>query len=487
MAFINISNPFGITADILSLLSGSIKKLAEKEAEYWECSERLIWYGYQMSECRGLMRKWTSLWCPLGKPFTEDEYKYLWSEEGYKEILARVEQIRREDGNIQDKLRGNGLEPLKNAQQPSPDDWKAWVQQCQPHSKHVGSRLNAARKVSFAITGSKILKEKILSIREKVDSLSVYSRMMFFEMQDAEDIGLGIGQYVVKLPHLIKRVKTFSRFMDGILEQHSTDSECIRHLILDIPEDEEALSCFHCVSCFHQELDIQTRFVAETSLPDSSLKIEALTFSYESDGQWDTDTPAEAEAEMIPAELQRGPMLFSSNSSLAEWKSGEMNRARTSIGLVNWTLLLAQTDWVADLSIRRIHYVTYYTSATSEQAKFTCSVLEPVLVHNKNSGQKPNVLKRPLLLLAITLAELAMGCSIEVRLDNNVVKEYMAGFIGLPQSWSEEKMLREVVRKSRSSQYRGAIKSCLELDRKMQRRGERVEDIELWIEKILAP
>jgi hypothetical protein len=481
---LNSFNLVGSAADVVNLLAASIKKIAEKEAAYRECSERLSWYGYQMSECRSNMKKWTTTWCPDGKPFKDAEYQYFWGAEGYREILARVDQIRRDDGDIQEKLQGNGVEPLTGAKQPSPDDWKAWTQQCRWNPN--GSKLTAARKVGFAISGSKVIKENISSIREKVHSLSQYSRMLFFEMQDKEDSGLEINHRVATLPRLNKRVKTFSKFMDEILS-HSTDPTCIRHLILDVPEDEDMISCFHCLSCLQQDLDIQTRFVSETTPPAASMKIEAFTFAYEDDEHWDTAVISEAGAEVVSAELLRGPMLFSDISTPAEWKKGEVDRARTSIGLVNWALMLVHTKWVKDLSIRRIHYVTYYGSQALDQVRFTCSVLEPASANEQNTFRKTHIFDRPLLLLAVTLAELIMGLDIEVHLENDEVKEYAIVCQDSSKCCSEDKLLREVARKSRSPQYRDAVKRCLELDRKVMRRGQRVEDIEVWKATILEP
>jgi hypothetical protein len=100
---------------------------------------------------------------------------------------------------------------------------------------------------------------------------------------------------------------------------------------------------------------------------------------------------------------------------------------------------------------------------------------------------EPKALHRPLLLLAVTLVELAMGSNIEVNIDGDLVKEYVIKSQGSAQPWSEERLLREVRNRLRSAHYRGAVKRCLELDRKMQRRGQRVENIELWIETVLTP
>lgn len=261
---------------------------------------------------------------------------------------------------------------------------------------------------------------------------------------------------------------------------------------MDIPEDEETRACSHCVSCFNQDLDIQARFISESSTPTTALSVEALTFPEHTDSEDSSDTFSDESVEWIPGQLFKAPLLFSKVPSALEWKKGELNRARSSVGLVNWTILLARTKWVTDLSIHRIHHVTYYTSSASERVELTCSVLKPFLAGSQNLYRKLAILDRPFLLLANTLAELAIGLDMEVSFQEDGEKRFIVKDGGKTRSWTEEHMLREVAR-SFSRQHRNAVRMCLNLDGKMQRRiqwghGEyRIEGIEHLMKSILEP
>lgn len=492
MAFLHSANPFSTSADSLRLLMKAVKKLDDRGREFIECHERLEWYCHQMSECRSQMKSWIATWCPEGVKFQEEDYQEFWGCEGYSEILTRFERIRRGYAEIEGQIYGKGIEvQTANSQpSPSPEDWRTWEQHCQ---QRLAENLGTAKRVGFAISGSKVLNENICSIKEKVSSLVKFSRLLYFEMQGKEDLGLTIADDVATFPRRRARAQDFSDFMDRVLEQQSTDIECIWHLILDIPEDEEARACSHCVSCFNQDLDIKARFVSESSTPRTALSVEALTFPEHNDSEDSLDAFSDESVQWIPGQLHKAPLLFSKTPSALEWKKGELNRARSSVGLINWTILLARSKWMTDLSIHRIHHVTYYTSSASERTELTCSVLEPFLAGSQNVYRKLAILDRPFLLLANTLTELAIGLDVEVCLEEDGEKRYILKDGGNTRSWTEEDMLRKVARRCLSQQQRNAVRICLDVDEKMQRRikrghGEcRVEDIEHLMKFILEP
>src|ERR1700709_2590932 len=84
------------------------------------------------------------------------------------------------------------------------------------------------------------------------------------------------------------------------------------------------------------------------SLPDSSLKIKDLTFLYESDGRWHT----ERSRSRCYQKVAKSPSMFQQPIKPGRIESGEFNRARTSIYLVNLMLLLCkQTGLLAFRSL----------------------------------------------------------------------------------------------------------------------------------------
>lgn len=224
MAFLHSTNPFSTTADSLRLLTKAVKKLDDRGREFLECHERLEWYCHQMSECRSHMKSWVATWCPEGAKFQEEDYKKFWGSEGYREILTRFERIRKGYAEIEGQLHGKGNEVQPASDQPSSEDWKTWEQHCQ---RPLAETLGTAKRVGFAISGSKVLNENICSIKEKVSSLITFLRLLYFEMQGKEDLGLAIADDVATFPRRRVRAQDFSDFMDRVLEQQSTDIECV--------------------------------------------------------------------------------------------------------------------------------------------------------------------------------------------------------------------------------------------------------------------
>jgi hypothetical protein len=88
-------------------------------------------------------------------------------------------------------------------------------------------------------------------------------------------------------------------------------------------------------------------------------------------------------------------------------------------------------------------------------------------------------------LLGVTLAELAIGHEVLVSVSNDAELEFK--FKGKSESTSKEQILHEAGRASGAALYRNAIRACFEFDARIEKRGQRIEDIKKAIEKILKP
>jgi hypothetical protein len=173
--------------------------------------------------------------------------------------------------------------------------------------------------------------------------------------------------------------------------------------------------------------------------------------------------------------------------SQAAWMMGSLERASSALGLINWTLMLAKTNWFADLSIWRIHYVSYFPS-DNEQSEQSWFVFQPFRSNRPgNPYRDQTVLHRHFLLLGVTLAEVATGREILISVGAHERPKFNFGGDSTFVELSKQDILSAVARESRSALYREAVRACFELDARCEKRGQRTEDTDKAIENILKP
>jgi len=87
-------------AGFVSFLASTISVLEKRVRDYKDCGKQLRWYKTRLESCRLFLNAWQMLWCHGRQPYTDEEYEYFWSLEGFREMQEKIEIIELEINDI---------------------------------------------------------------------------------------------------------------------------------------------------------------------------------------------------------------------------------------------------------------------------------------------------------------------------------------------------------------------------------------------------
>jgi hypothetical protein len=517
MAFdpVSLVGIVGLTSGLLAFLVSTVKNIDETMTSYRECVKKLQEFSHMVESSFLELQEWSRLWSHLRQgayvPYSDDTYTLLWGLAGFEGVIARSNIIRQDIGTIKALLscqdirkRQKEWATLSSSLQCSSElDIGSWHKLLS--EKTSRSRFNKtvdkswAYKFLFALYRNAELKTRVASLVDRVNELKKTTMLLYRQQHQARADEAGADD-VEATANLHEEHSQLLSFLNELYK----DNHALKmrwDLVLGGPPLPLALSQLR--RRFRGQLQFAFKEHMATGVHDIKiaypkhrklLRDDLLRYVKENRptraAYHNSSLASTYKFLPLPNLYQRLELrdLTAFNlSQVATYTLAALAAARSSI-------LLYRSSWVEGLCLCGFHL---YTSPgpKNDRAVAYYSRVECPHVDRRLRQQT-------FLLLAVLLAEVAIGAPIRIRLPDSptaAVKPTfevpeMALLHGYrnPMAWETlSELLSERVFESPdqllSFEYLEAMEFCFELSQKLARREYQNDDFDLCIARIENP
>jgi hypothetical protein len=481
--------PIGFAFGALGFILSTISTLNSRSRKFNECKKKLRKHKRALAACQGKMSAWSRVWVE-NSDYTEETYRYLWSESydditsGVRDIVDLAAKIKKSIGDV--------------IPQPVEDDedlvgWKKLLSRLANQDPGILERLAVALVKDDALT------DRVGELKSAVDNITDLSKS---ELQNH------LGSYTTDNPKdfEVDRVVRLREFVQSLtrlvrrLYEDSAASQATRRWALELrlpdnygnikdwdntarvnvdftfvilhppaPEEERRLRIGfhrHHVQNPDNLMDWQRIIHGQVIIPDITVNVQQ---------------PPTRKSRPFRELFRDG--FFDDKLVYQAWKQ---DRARLTLALSNWVLLLWDTNWTADLCCHGLRFVTSVSGAEFSLHTLTAKEHDQCRHHEwklKNFG--------------LVLAEIILATPIQLAVvgENPAVVDAEVGLKYEKRAREENRWTRisrldildAVGHKSKSPALREAVRFCLD-DRSAHASGPfRPSFLLQYIDKVFKP
>ena len=517
----------GTAAGLVSFLANTIESLDVRVRNYRECARRLEDFKHELETCLLELQGWLRDWCHSEtRPYPEATYEYFWGRDGFLGIQRRLRNIYEETEAIVNLLECRDIRDaridwtplpphLRNG--PSRDELQLWTLLLNDDDVRSGrSRPRAATwmfKFFFALYKNGEILSKMVGLKGKIAELERHSRLRFWEFHDHPNVSSAIEpDNLRRLAMLQTKRQQLMDFLTDIYNVHRHNHN-IWELILGEPK------LAHAIECLPERMALNFGFLAKNPGENGDIDGHRFYVTYPRDSylggrtllqrvqSWNqSNTQFLFTQPLQQARILRHGLTFGGNTGAERISSLGMDQITAytlaALSTVQSAVLLYGSHWIHGLCLCRIQHTRLDQSTkilTLKPAAMSYAEGHCPHVHAELSG-------RVFLLLGVLLAELAVGASINISIQQPYDSEsgtYAEPLLWLPDDLLDTRftnplqifelleLIGEIVPHSIAqyvgAKYLGAMRYCFELSERLLRRPFRADDLESCLKKIVTP
>jgi hypothetical protein len=506
---ISIFGIIGTTAGLLGFLVNTVDSIGGRLRNYQECVKKLQEYSHTVDSACLELEAWFNLWTRNENrqynPYNADVYELLWGRRGPQTMIIRLDIIRLEREKIANLLQFqdirdsciNWTELGENVNGPSNEelrDWRLVIEQSAIGRDPLPGHAQWSYKFLFAIYRNTDLKERIKNLQERVKELKEVSNSLWASTHE-DRAGAPKEESIQQTVALHQERQELLRFLDE-LRQGNNDPQRRWAIVMGNPSLRLALSRFRGKS--RSQLDFI--FKGHTASGVENIKIayprSARMQPYEVLNAVQSCSSTNKKNIGYDSRLQDQSLLPTERLTLRHVDLLDVKEmwayTLAALTAARSTILLYQSSWIDGLCFcgMSLH--------SSREERLTMAYFPHAQCLHVDHESRKDVF----LLLAILLAELAIGAPIKVYHSDTRIglmepefeipeELYLSGYSGR-MSWSTLcDMLNErrynVPEHFVSVDYEEAMNYCYRLSRKLTTRKFVDDDLEICIARIETP
>jgi hypothetical protein len=178
-----VSSVFGLTTGSISLLLATVEKFVSTSQKAAQCKHRLRQVELHVGHMNRKLIAWVRKWAPDGEAFPESTYVFIWGDDGWASLQARVDAICQEiqqlekillTGNVSNGEGDSGLLTSLDS-----DTWHIAVTRAKGDvTKLAEHEVTIGKRIAFAIWESNLLAEGLDRLKKLVDDIDADSRLL---------------------------------------------------------------------------------------------------------------------------------------------------------------------------------------------------------------------------------------------------------------------------------------------------------------------
>jgi hypothetical protein len=487
------------TAGLLSFLASTVENINVRYHNYRECTPRLKEYKHIVESIFLDLQEWSWLWSQRRggnfEPYEDMSYTLFWGQSGLRGITARSESIKVEVKAIMDILACRNIEIAQlglDTRLPTTHDIFQWELTLDKHTEHPPSSREKSEswtyRIAFAIYRNTALKNRIETLQRLVSELRKTSTSLYRMNHEARMTTSPDLSRLQQTAALHEERNQLLRFLDE-LYQDNNESSLRWDLVLGNPSLRVALSRLR------RESSIQMEFIfkghSATGIEDRKIVYPMFRNMQRSEilgrasgmlADNSTESPGSSAMDRPPLISEQLRLRVLGLLDLENKKA----YALTAVTAARSTILLYKSAWVHGLcfcGITSYHFLekdkimAYFPNAN-------CSHVDHQLRNNV------------FLLLAILLAELAVGAPIQAYLTDSssadADPEFLLHGYSYRMSWDTlsellSERIYEVPESFVSVEFLEAMQCCYSLSQKLTKRDFVDDDLNNCITQIETP
>jgi hypothetical protein len=426
-----VSSVFGLTTGSISLLLAIVEKSVSTSQKAAQCKHRLRQVELHVGHLNRKLSAWVRKWAPNSEAFPESTYVFIWGDNRWALLQARVDAICREIRQLEKILltgeASDGGGDLDLCRSLESDTWRIAVTRAKGDvTKLAEHEVSIGKKIAFAIWEGTLSAEGLDRLKKLVDDIDADSRLL------AADVVWKLGKhlpesYRTNMAHFFDtRTKPLWQELD---QCHATlSSKLDTCAILFRPpksqdfwniQDQRSLTVeFVCTRGTSATQDkghwISTDFDFHDRLRSCLAVqlqpvIEHLSNDYE-----DCENCDRAILDMTLKQILRTLSSMPSKDHWAFCKERDVERLQTALAVATWAMYAWPTAWIKTICSCGIR-----NAVLPGGLRFP--VLEDVAHHDQGCliEEACHTNTSRYLLLGVLLAEIALARPIRVIEDDN--------------------------------------------------------------------
>lgn len=485
----------GFSIGALSFLANTVSKIDERAEEMRECKSRLRSFHWRLQELYLKFAAWQTIW--LGKkPFRDETYIDFWGSKTFEDIHIVMGEILKVSKQIERLLRMTSCLDKEQS--------NAWVHLLNLDPFRLAEarpmeveKIKLMQKIGFTLFRNESLLEKIARLRSQIDGLENISQLSYRMRQHKDPNTKVTHEELLNASKIKIFIDDVSRYACSLYTLQQSEEQHIRWALeLSPPEVEQALDPWNepdttyldffirNIGQAHQRKakrfrvfvlgdlgDIQTTSIKTFSKIHEILRDEVDTVLEDGPELFNLLEEPKSRSKPFRKMLTEG-ILSGPNR-----KSFDVERAELAYGLAHWFVMLWNTPWSWNLCSCGIRCTRLVKSSTRHA--FDPRIGGP---HWAPECHPANFANRRLLLLGITLAEIALTVPISVKPDGHSLMFTMG------ERWITGRSLADKIRKQCGRDtITKAVRYCLEYEDRKPESTLRPEDFEDYRQNILLP
>jgi hypothetical protein len=496
----------GTTAGLLGFLVSTVENITVRLNNYKECVKKLQEYNHKLESVFLEMQLWSRLWSEHRNgcytPYSDESYSSFWGPVGFEGIISRSENIRTEIQAITELLECRNIRNSqidwralgRDIKCPTEDHINSWSLllslKSEPNNSLSGFDEKMFYRFLFSIYRNTELNNRVTNLQQCVSELGKISISLFRTKHEARKEAPNPDQVSQTAAFTEKRMALLS-FLDE-LHQDNQDSSVHWEFVLGVPSLKRAISSLRGMS--KPQLEFLFRGRTATDVYDARIaypkfrklqRYEILeTIFVGSDEQLDDNTKRNQKySPYEQLQLHTLPTLGVEEMS---------TYALAAVAAARSTILLYRCSLVEGLCFCGINLY-----GSHEKDKRLAYLRNPHCAHVGYRARTDTFL-----LLAIFLAELAVGAPIRVQdLNSSFLPEQhqfeipeeflLPGFSGW-MDWDTlsdllSERMYEVPEQFVSVEYLEAMDYCYQLSQRLRSRDFVNDDLDICIARIETP
>lgn len=508
----------GLALGTLGFMLQTIALLEQAGRDYRNYPGRLSDFKRQLWQCEAQLEDWKTRW----DGFSDKAYKEFWGD-SYEEIKNWCADTGKLCGEIGRELRGEGSKG--NSGKAKAVVKRAWsVLTTKGFSKKAKARLKANGKVStvangqptagskqitpiqkiaFALYKSGKLRQQLDDLSKAIDNLDKFSRIQFRRQQRSNSTNSPTKEELKRAKRLMEFVEGLTNFAGRVHEVQkgldSVEKTRLWALELRLPDNKgnafewdktDKIDIDFALHVKDQQSQWASRRIRVYHYRSSDLDVAFLTKAI-TEGLLDATLGSKGKANQSFGVLNpsTGQRSHSYRKLLQDgilrdkevYKAWEGDRANLIFGFINWTILLWGTNWT-----------THPCCCGLRFEQISLNDRQHTLTAVKDDCHGDLGIKKKLLLLGMTLAELTMARSLQidktkVASANESNIQFIVNKGKGHKTISRDRVLQKIRKRSGSDRFTEAVAYCLDNESVANMEDFRASFIDHYIRNIFEP
>ena len=460
---------FGIVAGavgISSVLVHAFGNLAEQNVKFRSYHAHIDRFHNSLHVLQQRLDAWEQKW--QLRALTVNEFQPRWGDRGSIDVKKQLQLLEQDARAIRNRLNTSRDLPVA--------DKTVWDQivlaaRSQMQDRRSGLFERVGDRVWFAVYRSDDLNRRLASLDRLIQSLEQVSEHHWRTEQGVPS-GKPIDSGSIK--EVLRLCDNAKKWSGALSETHGVlcdDTNCWA-LLLPITQDEPF--------CPLNESRLVTFELLQAAEFSQTHIVQKLTVSYfyEQDQQYLADlassmsAPSDAGVGVLKHNMRSFFYMVTGQPSKRRNKLCRgrlLERAHTALCIAAWALAAWSSGWMMGLcncAIRTAHLRNFKVPSWTHRrgsSQSPCFVKDDSEPHNYCYAAEFTY--RQHLRLAVTLAELALACVIEIVVENGQVKFNLRPTAGPDEVVIEEMLLAKIVAATNSRLFKDAVSRCFDFDR----------------------